>query len=276
MNIEKIKNYNQKMLAVFFTLGVIFLLGCIIAIVIDLLPSRNYRTKPQGLIAEDNVNLLNEENLRKQVISYEMPWLIDTLKSTYIIPVSIKTLKKPEEVAINEELLGLMDASSSLIRMKKKGYYSHKQFNGEYANLIVYNPIEDRVLSLFNERIIIGNVEAYYFLDDILLIFYTALKDTNTDGVIDLSDLRNLNVYSLNAGDIRVIGNEENQVTGYSFIENSKSLLVEFELSQYKENQFEYAGAPKKIMKYDYNVQKLTDIIPDDIQKEMQKLVEGK
>ena len=38
MNIEKIKNYNQKMLALFFTLGVVFLFGAIIALIIDIWP----------------------------------------------------------------------------------------------------------------------------------------------------------------------------------------------------------------------------------------------
>ncbi|NMA73755.1 MAG: hypothetical protein GX963_06245 [Bacteroidales bacterium] len=240
-------------------------------------PRRSYDFDPQGLISEDNVNLLNEEYLRKQVVSYETPLLIDTLNSIYIIPVSIKTLKKPEEVvAVNEQHLDLLDVSFNARRLKKSSYYNYRQFDGNYANIIIYNAMQDRTFSLFNERIIIGNVEAYYFQDDILMVFYTASKDTDKNGVIDLSDLRSLCIYSLNTGEMRVITDEENQIMHYGFIENSKNLLVEFKLKDYKESQFASIGSPRKIMKYAFDTKKLRNVIPDDIQKEMQKLVEGK
>lgn len=108
------------------------------------------------------------------------------------------------------------------------------------------------------------------------MVFYAASNDTDKNGVIDLSDLRSLYVYSLHTEKMRVIADAGNQVANYSFIENSKNLLVEFQLSQYKENLFEYAGSPKKILKYDFEAQRLISIIPEAIQKEMQKLVEGK
>lgn len=276
MKIEKIKNYNQKMLAILCTLSIALLLLCIVMVIIEIWPHSDYEYQPEGLIAEEKAELLNQENLRKQIISYESPWLIDTLKSTYIVPVSIKTLKKPEEVvAIDEGLLGLLDTSSSR-RFKKNGYYSHKRFDGKYANLIVYDAVEDKTTSLYSERVIIGNVQAYYFQDDILMVFYTASKDTDNNGIIDLDDSRSLNVYSLNTELINKISDGDNQVTSYSFIENSKNLLVEFQLSQYNENQFDYDRSPKKIMRYDFGTQQLKNIIPDSIQNSMQKLVEGK
>lgn len=273
MNIEKIRNYNQKMLAVLCTLGVLFLFICIVLIVVEFLPRGGYEEMPEGLIAEEKTEALNQENLRKQIVSYESPWLIDTLKSIYIVPVSIRTLRNPEEaVALGE--LGLMDAS--VRSFKKGGYYNRKYFEGKYANLILYNAIEEKATSLFGERIIIGKVEVYYFENDILLVFYAAAKDTDKNGIIDLYDQRSLYVYSMNTGITRKISDGDNQVTDYKFMEKSKDMLVEFELSQYKENQFQTAYLPKKVMKYNFDSQILSNIIPDEIQNEMQKLVEGK
>lgn len=276
MNIEKVKNYNQKVLAVISTLGVIFLIICIVMLIAELFPRRYYNDhQPQGLISDERIEELNQENLRKQIISYESPWLIDTVKSVYVVPVSIKTLKKAEEVA-EETTLGSAQLDLFGSSKMKRGYYGRRHFEGKYANLIIYSPVEEKTTSLFNERIFIGDVTSYYFKDDILLVFYSASKDTDKNGVIDLSDLRNLCVYSLNTGIMRKISDQGNQVEGYMFVENSKDLLVEFKLSQYKENQFGNNQSPGKIMKYSFDSQELSDIIPEKIQSDMQKLIEGK
>ena len=276
MDIEKIKNYNQKVLAVLCTLGVVFLLICTIIVLIEAWPHGGYEVSPQGLIADEETEALNQENLRRQIVSYETPWLIDTLQSIYIVPVSIKTLKRPEEATTTGDgVLNLMDISSSRFK-KGGGYYNHKRFEGKYANLIVYDGVNGNTKSLFDERVIIGNVQTYYFKDDILLVFYVATKDTDKNGVIDLNDLRSLNLYSFQNGTMRRISEGNNQVADYRFMENTKDLLIELQLGQYQDNQFTYSSSPQKIMKYDYNSQQLTNIIPDKIQDEMQKLVEGK
>jgi hypothetical protein len=278
MNIEKIKNYNQKMLALVSTLGAILLLIFIIMMIkeLHLFGGHHYYNNPSGLIADDKVENLNQENQRKQIISYESPWLIDTLKSVYIVPVSITTLMKPEEIPpISDGVMSLLDTYPSFSK-SKEGYYNKRYFEGSYANLILYYPLENKTLSLFNERILIGSVQAYYFKEDILLVFYSAEKDTDKDGIIDLNDARNLCIYSLNKGILKKISDGDNSVEKYQFIENTKDLLVEFSLNQYKEKQFTGYRTPCKIMKYSYETQELVDIIPQKIQENMQKLVEGK
>lgn len=272
MNIDKIKNYNQKMLAVICTLGVLILFFFLALLVKDFWPSRDSYNAPEGLISDEKTEVLNQENLRKQVISYDSPWLIDTLKSIYIVPVAIQTLNKPEDVS---GLLGLMDVSSSA-RFSKGGYYSSKTFRGKYANLILYDAEKTKATSLFQERIIIGNIETLYFEDDILLVFFGASKDTDKSGLIDLDDLRTLYVYSLHTGVTRKIADGDNSPVRYKFMENSKNMLVDFELGNYKANQFRSENLPQKVMRYDFDTQKLSNIIPEGIDKEMQKLVEGK
>jgi hypothetical protein len=129
---------------------------------------------------------------------------------------------------------------------------------------------------LFNERIVIGGAEACYFKDDILLVFYTADKDTDKNGIIDLNDVKNLCIYSLKTERLHKISDGENSVKYYQFIENTKDLLVEFWLNPYQDKQFDTKRKPSKIMKYEYASQKLTEVIPQNIQEDMQKLVEGR
>ncbi|MDR1274351.1 MAG: hypothetical protein LBK12_07360 [Odoribacteraceae bacterium] len=275
MNIEKIKNYNQKVLAVVGTLGIILLLICITLMMTEFHAFRGspYPNSPSGLISNEKAENLNQENLRKQIISYESPWLIDTLESVYIIPVSITTLKKPEEVMltgnVSSETLTLLD----LYPDKMSRGYGHES---SYANLILYYPLKNKTISLFNERLVLGNVRVRYFNDDILLLFYVAEKDTDKNGHIDMEDTRNLGIYSLNTGVMKKISDSENSVNHYQFVENTKDLLVEFNLNRYTEKQFTGKQMPSKIMKYQYDLRQLVEVIPQKIEEDMQKLVEGR
>ena len=280
MDIEKIKNYNQTMLAVVSTLSVILLLILIISLIPELqrlFGGTKFSDNPSGLIAENNTAQLNQENLRKQIISYGSPWLVDTLKSGYIIPVSITTLKKPELIPPPPELHSTIAYEGYDFNTSKGYYYNKGYFGRNYANLIIYYSLENRIIPLFTERIVIGNIQAYYFKDDILLIFYSSEKDTNKDGIITLDDdTRSLCIYSLKTEMLKKISDDENSIYQYQFIGNTKDLLIEFNLSQYNEKQFNNSETPSKIMRYDYNSQSLTNIIPQKILTEMQKLVEGK
>jgi len=267
------------MLAVGSTLGAVLLLICIIVMIWEsgVFRGSYHYDDPSGLIAGDQVETLNQENLRKQIVSYETPWLIDTLNSVYVIPVSVTTLRKPEEKGTVQFFMmeESLDLSSSFSK-GKKGYYNSKRFDGSYANLILYFPLENRTVSLFNERILIGNIKSYYFKEDILMVFNSAEEDTNKDGIIDLNDTKNLCIYSLKTETLKKVSDGDNSVEEYQFIENSKDVLIQFNLSQYRDRAFSSYRKPSKIMRYRYDACELIDVIPQDIQEVMQKMVEGK
>ncbi|GHT58029.1 hypothetical protein AGMMS50239_01680 [Bacteroidia bacterium] len=125
--------------------------------------------------------------------------------------------------------------------------YEENYFEGLFANLIVYKPIVNKTVLLFNERIMLSGLRTYDFKDDILLVFFTAEKDTNKDGLINFNDDKNLCVYSIKTEKMRRIAEGTNSITDYQFIENSKDLLIEFSLSQYNDVKFK-SYKPRKIM----------------------------
>lgn len=279
MKIEKIKNFNQIILAIAGIFGIILLLIFLIMAVSDLFSGWRYdrnrnKTITNSLISEEKVEALNQENLRLQIISYESPLLIDTLNAVYIIPVSVSTLDKPETVveASDEEVLGLLNTFGSSSR---KGYYHEDYFDGLFANLIIYKPVVNKTILLFNERIMLSRLRAYNYEDDILLVFYTAEKDTNKDGLVNFKDDTNLCIYSVKDEKIHRIAEGTNSIVDYHFVENSKDLLIEFSLSQYKEVKFK-SYKPRKIMKYEFETERLSEVVPAGIQQQMQNLVEGK
>jgi len=278
MKIEKIKNFNQIILAIAGVLGVFLLLIFILIAISDFLRwnvgSGRSKTITNSLISEEKVEALSRENQRLQIISYETPTLIDTVNAVYIIPVSVSTLDRPETVVEidNEGILEILDTFGST---RKKGYSQDNYFDGLFANLIVYQPNTNRVILLFNERIMLSKLRTYYFKDDILLVFFIAEKDTNNDGLINFYDDTNLCIYSLKTGKMHRISDEMNSITDYQFIENSKNLLVEFSLNQYKDVKFK-SYKPRKVMKYEFEIEKLFEVVPEKIQQQMQNLVESR
>jgi hypothetical protein len=283
MKIEKIKNFNQIILAIAGIFGLILLIIFITMAVSELFWSWNRgssgrdTTITNSLLSDDKIEMLNQDNQRLQIISYESPKLIDTLNAVYIIPVSVSTLNKPETVeevfdVFDDGLLGLTSGFSS---GRGKGFYNENYFDGLFVNLIVYKPVENKTILLFNERIMLGRLRTFEFKDDILLVFFTAEKDTNNDGFINFKDDTNLCIYSLKTGKMRRISEGTNSVTNYQFIENSKDLLVEFSLSQYNDVKFK-SHKPRRIMRYEFETDKLSEVVPAEIQQQMQNLVEGR
>jgi len=280
MKIKKIKNFNQVILAIAGVFGLIILLIFIIAAISDLFSTWNIgsnksSTITNSLMSDEKVGMLNQENQRLQIISYETPKLVDTVNVVYIIPISVSTLDKPEAVvesAYGEGIMGLLDIHCS---PRKKGYYEANYFEGLFANLIVYKPVSNKTVLLFNERIMLSGLRTYNFKDDILLVFFSAEKDTNKDGLINFQDDTNLCIYSLKTDKMHRIAEGTNSITDYQFIENSKDLLVEFSLSQYNDVKFK-SYKPRKIMKYEFETEKLSEVVPAKVQQQMQNLVEGK
>ena len=121
----------------------------------------------------------------------------------------------------------------------------------------------------------LNRLRTYNFKDDILLVFFTVEKDTNNDGLINFNDDTNLCLYSLKTGKMRRISEGANSIISYKFIENSKDLFVEFSLSQYNDVKFN-SYKPLKIMKYEFETEKLSEVVPANIQQQMQNLVGGK
>ncbi len=273
MKIEKIKNFNQIILAIAGVLGVILLLVFLVMTIAELFGDLNRNTTiTNSLISEEKVEQLNQENLRLQIVSYQSPQLIDTANVVYIIPVSVSTLSKPETVveAVGGESLALLDVYGS---MPQKGVSRENYFEGLFTNLIVYQPTINKTTVLFNERIMLSGLSTFKFEDDILLVFYTAERDSNKDGLINFKDDASLCVYSLKNKKMHRISDGANSITNYQFIENSKDLLVELSLNEYNDVKFK-SYKPQKIMKYNLDTEKLTEVISPDIQQQMQRLTE--
>ncbi|MDR3093308.1 MAG: hypothetical protein LBU62_01530 [Bacteroidales bacterium] len=278
MNIEKVKTYNQKLLAVLGTLAAVFLVVCmlvtLVVFIMECMPNQSGRG--DGLLSDDKVEILNQDNLRQQnlrqqIVSYNLPQLVDTVNSIYVITTGLQTLDKSERV-------GKLNFSS--------GSHEYSSLNG--VNLLIFDAQTGEVQPLFSQRVLIQDFEPYYFKDDILLFFHYVDSDTDKDGMINFGDYENLGIYSLKTKFLHKIAFEKSTILDCSFLVDtgktvSKALftknlnmLVTFGVDRNEDGHYQRNNEPSVIKRYDFQTHTLTDIIPQDIQNELQRLVEGK
>jgi len=269
----KIEKYNQKLIAILGTVGVIFLTVALIAFIsITIIEYRRYNPEDieTGILSDEKIEKLQKENKREQVISYKTPILIDTLKSVYIIPVSHKTLNEKEDIT------GLLNAftSSENDSEPSDNRYSGG-FYGAYNNVIVYNPNGEKNEKLFEKRVNFNKINTEYFEDEILLLIQASEKDTYKDGVINLEDFKSLYIYSFSQKKMEKIGIDGMDVYSYKFINKSKDLIIKFGVDKNKDGQFKEYNEPTLLKKYEFKSGKLIDIINNKTNSELQKMLEG-
>ncbi len=273
MNIEKIKNYNQKLLAILGTAAILFvIIGFISTFAffgIEL--SRTYNhNEDDGILSNDEVEELQQQKQRKQVISYEIPQLVDTINLIYLVPVSHKTLNGTE--TINDDgVIGITRSGSN----KKSNYRYSTQYYGNYNNLLIYDYKENIVEKLFNNRVNFGKISTQYFNDDILILLEVAKKDTYKDGVINLEDLKSLYIYSLKEKKIREVIYKDTDILEIIFIKNSKDLLIRFGIDKNKNGKYNEHKEPAIIKRYNFKTDELKSIVSENINFELQNKLEG-
>ena len=274
MNIEKIKNYNQKLLAILGTvlllISIVGLISIIYFAITEINRSYRYNNQDVGILSDEKIEELQQENKKQQLISYEIPRLVDTLNLVYIIPVSHKTLNSAE--FIDKDVLGLMNTH----RSKKIDSRYSKQYFGDFNNLLIYDYKSDNIERLFEDRVNFENIQIEYFMDDIILLFKAATKDTYKDGVINQLDYKILFLYSLKDKMLKEIKLKNADVYQIKFVENSKDLIVKFGLDHNKDGKFDVSTEPSLIKKYDFKRGELKDIVSEKINKELQMKLEGR
>ncbi|WP_165750520.1 hypothetical protein [Cellulophaga sp. Z1A5H] len=273
MKIEKVKNYNQKLLAVLGTIGAIFLVVGLIAFISILIREyrwSSYDDDETGILSDEKIETLQKENKREQVISFETPKLIDTLKSTYIIPVAHKNLNEKEDIN------GLLNAYSSSDEFYEKpdSRYSGG-FYGAFHNVILYNANDGTNNKLFDSRVNFNDIKTEYFDKEILMLIKASEKDTYKDGVINLKDFKSLYIYSFSQNKMKKVGIDGMDVYNYKFINNSKNLVIGFGIDKNSDGQYEEHNEPTILKKYDFEKGLLTDIIDKKISVDLQKTLEG-
>lgn len=259
------------MLAVFSTMIVIAagigLITLVIFLISELIP--NKRANTNTLLSDEKVEELKKDSLRQQIISFDSPKLVDTLNLIYLLPVSVKTLEKPEER--NKEVLAMLDVS---YENRSSRMVSGKRFYGAFNNLIVYDYKNSTSFRISDSRFIGEDLSFDYFDDEIIIVFTAAESDTDKDKKITLLDFKSLFVYSLKTRELKKVSMDNSTVCEFEYVDSQKDILVKFGYDRNKNNKFDSDIEPTFVMKYDYKNNKLLPIVDKELEKDIQKIID--
>ncbi len=268
--IEKIKNYNQVLLALAGTIGIIFLLiGLFFVaseIVDDLFRRDNYYTN-NGIIATEETDQLVQDSLRKQVISFKDIQIIDSLTQTYLLPVTQANLADAE-YAYN---------SVALMNTKSIGKSYEKYYGNIYNNLVLYNANDQSSEILFKERISIENFLIHEEGGLKYIVIPACNIDSNKDKFLNDDDLQELFIYDYQRKLLKKIEAQENYTTLRAFQPSqSNDLIVHFGIDRNKNGIFERAKEPMIFYKVNLEDMRLEEFVNEQEITKLQQLLEGR
>jgi|GEM_PF-1033580 len=277
MDIEKIKNYNQKVLAVFLTalvafaaIGLLSLIVFLFTEVFNFSRSSSYNSL-EGIQVDEIQQNSNSKDNYKLHVSYNFPDLVDTSNQIYIIPVSHQT---QYDIQNNLMKRGKYSGLNSYGGSDSYDYYSQSI----YINLLIYDAKNASLEKLFNQQIIIGEYNKYIYKDDILVVFEAADKDSNKDGQLSLNDETSLYFYSVMNKSMKQARIEGQTVLQYSFIAETKNAIIRFGLNpdNRREKDNEQVISPGILGQFSFDSDKLVRINDEKLNNDLEITATGK
>jgi len=213
--IDKIKSYNQIILAIGSTLLLLFTLTIGIIGLMDIWNDyRNNEVYQDGILASETTTSLLTDSLRKQLISVNSLALVDSASQTYLLPIKQANLKEGESV---NDVLGLINTYNG-------NDYSYLETGAAFNNLVLYESLGNKSKILFNERISINEYRIIQRLTETYLLIIGTNEDSNQDNYINGGDLQSLFIYELKAKQLTKMAAKE-KFTTIGIVEPSRTIL---------------------------------------------------
>jgi hypothetical protein len=264
---ERIKRYNQILLAILGTVGIFIglaLFGLLLMDLFDFSSWRQPRSNP-GIIAGDEIEQLRSDSLRRQVISFNQIELIDTAKGIFLVPVEFANLEKKESIEYEYyEGKGSFDLN--------KSYHKFRQ----YSNLILYQPTTGLQQEVFDKRVSVGQYKLIELGEKTILLISYADEDTNGDDRLDGTDLQRLAYV--------VTGQNELQLVNYlprsSFIRgfllhDHNQIIIQLGFDKDKDGKFEYGKEPMHFYQLKPGSDNLSPLLSEEKVKQLQQRLDG-
>lgn len=270
MKIEKIKKYNQILLAIGGTVAVLF---CIFGLVLFMVEEGQYffhsnNNQPSGIIATEEVEQLVEDSIRKQVISFTNLTLLDSATQLYLLPVTQANLMQDENL---DGLLGLTNSSRGW--RGKKGYYNSRNL---FNNFVIYSSLNQQSSIVFKERVSISAYQLYEKNNQQYLLIEAADTDTNKDKYINDDDLQKLFIYEIETAKLQRIRANEAYTTHRIIETRTNEVVGQFGLDRNKSGEFAIGKEPLIYYKVDVENKRLIEMVTPQQIEQLQMLLEGR
>ena len=267
-----IRKYNQRLLAILGTLSIaalaIILLIIGIFFIVDLVDNIiSSNARDNSLIVESSDD--QEIKLRKQEITFYSPKLIDTLSTTYLIPVSQVNLKNPEEYQKAEK-------ESFEFGFSKGSYKSRSgyQYTGTYNNLIIYNQETNEKNLIFNEKINISSYQYFKINNNLFLFIKGAKIDSNKNKKLDDSDLESFYSYNVFSKELQEIAFENMGLVDYRIANASDEIILRFAEDKDKDGEIDEYQEPVILKSLRLDSKSVEDLIDESMINQIQNLID--
>jgi hypothetical protein len=263
---ERIKRYNQILLAILGTVGILLGLAVFGFLLMDFFnsswgPSRT----DSGIIAGDEIEQLRTDSLRQQVISFDRIRLIDTIQGIFLIPVEFANLEKKE--SIEKEYY----EGRGSFELNK----SYQKFQ-QYSNLILHQPSTGLQQELFDKRVSISRYELIERTGQIILLISYVDEDTNKDNRLDSRDLQRLAYVVMGQNELITVKQVPNSsfIRGFSLHERNE-IIVQIGFDKDKDGKFEYGTEPKHFFQLPIGSTELSPLLSEEMIKRLQQRLDG-
>lgn len=275
---EKLKKYNQKLLAIIGSIAVLILFFslCMITYEFARKIGRNwdYQTNVQTV---NNIEETEEGKIRKQSVSFGDLVLIDSLTKTHLIPIGLKTLKDAEYLEEEEGMYAFMDATESSYedysyKKIRKGYSE----SGDFNNIVIYKQLTDSLFNIFNNKVCISKFEVIQIDNNKYIVLKVSSTDTNKDGKLDSDDFNSCFIYDLQELSLNAIEFKNMMYSSYDLIFDEEKIALYFYEDKDGNMELDYYSEPRKTYIYDLISKKHEILINSELENKLQKIVDGK
>jgi len=265
--IDRIKNFNQVILAIAGTIGVLLLI-CLAFLALDELSRTFFRSSDsnnQGILAIEETDVLNRDSLRKQIISFNRIQVVDSINQIFLIPVTQANLAAAE------------NDNGQLMNTKSIGRSYGKFYSNIYNNLVLHDKIKNDSQIIFEERISIENFIIHESGQKKYIVIPGCNTDSNSDGYLNEDDLQELFIFDIQNRKLNRIESKENYTTLKVYQPNkSNDLIAQFGIDRNSNGIFNNKNEP--MIFYRINLEKMVieEFVSQKQIEELQSLLEGK
>lgn len=264
---EKLKRYNQIILAIGGTIALVLVMAGAVLAAHELYYDfwGNDDQADTRMIANDEVQRLRADSLRKQVISFNQIILIDTPGLKYLIPVGQATLEGLED------LRGLTNSYRSRGKSYEDGYGANTN-----NNLLLYEGKTGAVTKIFNKRLSINsfNVEFEKTANPVIFMDVTE-DDSNHDGFLDHRDMEKLYFYRLHDKTLQEVAAPGKRFLRLIFHKDPNEILAHYGVDKDGDGEFEETFEPKVFYRLHLADGKLSEIISQELITALQQQLDG-
>jgi hypothetical protein len=268
MKLEKIKAYNQILLAIFGSLIVIYVLVGGLFLLTELY----HQIFPNRDIGEEGIVVNTSEpgdsmvSIKVQETTFLDPIQLDSGGPLFILPVSQVNLDVPENV-INYEREALLNP----VRSNK---FTYRNYYGYFNNFCLYDDNTKKFKIIFDFKASLIQWSYLKINKEQLLLFKGSSTDNNNDDVLNHEDFQSLYIFHLSDSTLSKIELPQSTVVNVEPLPETNIISIRVGIDKNDNNKFDELREPYILYQYDIESKKTSKFIPDDIGSRLQKIIE--